>query len=213
MSGTLCHPDDWADSDARIAEYRESGSLYRYVRLRVIRNGKIVPVEATSGPIVWEGKDAVQVVFRDITERKRTYEAIAELNRDRKTILDNMPAMIWYKDTQNNFIRVNSEVEKYTGLPADTFEGKNASAIFPDESDLYYQDDLECHPVRLTPLRDHRATGGSGGGKIWVQTDKIPLRDENRNITGILVFSLDITERKRAQDDLAKRNEELSHSQ
>ncbi len=205
------HPDDWAESDARIAAVQEKQVIIPLRELRVIRNGKIVPVEATSGPIAWEGEDAVQVVLRDITERKRAYEAIAELNRDRKTILDNMPAMIWYKDTQNNFIRVNSAVEKYTGLSADMFEGNNASAIFPDESDLYYQDDLGVMKSGTPRYGIVERLTVAGGGKIWIQTDKIPLRDEKGNITGILVFSLDITKRKQAEDDLAKRNAELSH--
>ena len=178
--------------------------------LRVIPEGKVIQVEATSGPILWDGKNAVQVVLRDITERKRAYDAIAELNRDRKTILDNMPAMIWYKDTKNNFIRVNRAVEKYTGLPTDTFEGKNASAIFPDEGDLYYQDDLGVIRSGSPRYGIIEQLAVANGRKIWVQTDKIPLRDEKGNITGILVFSLDITERKRAEGDLAKRNEELT---
>jgi PAS domain S-box-containing protein len=117
--------------------------------------------------------------------------------------------MIWYKDTLNNFIRVNTAVAKNTGLSAEVFEGKNASELFPDESQSYYQDDLEV--IRSgTPrygIVEQLAT--KGGRKIWVQTDKIPLRDETGSIIGILVFSLDITERKRAEEDLAQRNADL----
>ena len=59
--------------------------------------GRLYAVEATSSPILWDGKNAVQVVSAwYLPERKRAYDAIAELNRDRKTILDNMPAIIWF---------------------------------------------------------------------------------------------------------------------
>ena len=99
-----------------------------------------------------------------------------------------------------------------TGLSVESFEGKNASAIFPDESDLYYQDDLKVMQSGSPRYGIVERLAVAGGGKIWIQTDKIPLRDETGNVTGILVFSLDITERKRAEDDLAKRNAELEPS-
>jgi signal transduction histidine kinase len=39
----------------------------------------------------------------------------------------------------------------------------------------------------------------SSGEKIWVQTDKVPYRDEQDNITGVIAFVVDITERKQAE--------------
>jgi PAS domain S-box-containing protein len=39
--------------------------------------------------------------------RKHAEEEVRRLNEDRKTLIDNVPAMIWYKDTCNNFIRIN----------------------------------------------------------------------------------------------------------
>jgi len=44
---------------------------------------------------------------------------------------------------------------------------------------------------------------------LWVLTDKIPIVDETGAVTGIIVFAIDITKRKQAQDDLEKRSEEL----
>ena len=49
------------------------------------------------------------------------------------------------------------------------------------------------------------------GKHLWVQTDKIPLMDDKRTITGILVFAQDITERKHAEEVLRETNEYLNN--
>jgi PAS domain S-box-containing protein len=203
------HPDDWAGSDQRRATIMATGTAVPIKEIRIVVGGKVVPAEVTSGPVLWDGKPAVQVVIRDISERKKADDAIAALNKDRKTILDNMPAMIWYKDTRNNFIRVNASVAKNTGIPAESFEGKNASELFPDESQSYYQDDLEVIHSGAPRYGIVEQLATKGGRKIWVQTDKIPLRDDAGTVTGVLVFSIDITERKRAEEELAQRNADL----
>ena len=46
-------------------------------------------------------------------------------------------------------------------------------------------------------------------GNIWAQTDKIPYRDANGKITGVLGFAVDITARKNAEDSLGKYNRVL----
>ena len=50
------------------------------------------------------------------------------------------------------------------------------------------------------------------GEKRWVQTDKLPYRDESGVITGVLLFTLDITERKRAEEALRRTAEDLARS-
>ncbi len=203
-------PDDWTSSVSRIAAIEQEGVIAPLSEIRVIIDGRTIPVEATGGPIDWEGKKAAQIVIRDISERKKAGLAITELNRDLKIILDNIPAMIWYKDTRNNFIRVNQAVVRKTGLPVVAFEGKNAAEIFPEEAGMYYADDLDV--IRSGEPRfgiiEHLAA--TGGQKIWVHTDKIPLRDEAGTITGVLVFSIDITKRRLAEEELKRRHDDLN---
>ena len=70
-------------------------------------------------------------------------EEIQTLNEEQQTIFDSVPAMIWYKDTKNNFVRVNRAVARSVGKPLEAIEGKSAYEIFPDEAERYYQDNLE----------------------------------------------------------------------
>jgi len=142
-------------------------------------------------------------IMRDITDRKRAQEALRQLSADHKAIIDHAPAMIWYKDTKNTFVRVNPTCARVFGMAIEEIEGKSTYDLFPDFAEKYYQEDLEVINSGKPKLGIIEPRTSASGEHLWVQTDKIPLRDEQGNITGILVFAIDITERKHAEDALA----------
>src|SRR3974390_2085195 len=59
-------------------------------------------------------------------EALRLQEELRRLYAEQHTIFDSVPAMIWYKDTKNNFVRVNRAVALSVGKPLDEIEGKSA---------------------------------------------------------------------------------------
>jgi PAS domain S-box-containing protein len=136
-------------------------------------------------------------------------EEIQTLSEEQQTIFDSVPAMIWYKDTKNNFVRVNRAVALSVGKPLEAIEGKSAYEIFPDEAERYYQDDLEVINSGQPKLGILEEMGTAGGEKRWVQTDKIPYRADGGDITGVLLLTVDITERKRAEEALRQSYELL----
>ncbi|MEM2124228.1 MAG: PAS domain S-box protein, partial [Methanolinea sp.] len=71
------------------------------------KDGGEVPVEIHARRARLMGRDVIVAIVRDISQRKRDREALVSLSRDLRTIIDNVPAMIWYKDTQNRVIRAN----------------------------------------------------------------------------------------------------------
>ena len=135
-----------------------------------------------------------------ILETLRLQAELRRLYAEQQTIFNSVPAMIWYKDTKNNFIRVNRAVALSVGKPLDAIEGKSAYEVFPDEAEHYYQDDLEVINSGQPKLGIVEEMGTASGEKRWVQTDKIPYRDEGGDIIGVLVLTVDITERKRAEE-------------
>ncbi|OPX74579.1 MAG: aerobic respiration control sensor protein ArcB [Methanoregulaceae archaeon PtaU1.Bin059] len=167
------------------------------------KDGSIVPVEVHAHVVVIQKRKIVLSIVRDISRRKRDELALLRLNRDLKTIIDNAPAMIWYKDTQNNFIRVNPAGARFAGMAIDEIEGKSCYDLFPDLAETYYQDDLEVITSGKPKLGIIEQMRTAQGKMLWVQTDKLPLRDEKGDIYGVLLFVTDITERKMAEDALA----------
>jgi PAS domain S-box-containing protein len=174
------------------------------------KDGVIVPVEVNAYVVVIQGRRMVLSVIRDLTRRKRDDAALRKLNTDHKAIIDNAPAMIWYKDTKNNFVRVNPAAARTFGKPVYKIEGVSCYDLFPDLAEKYYQDDLEVINSGKPKLDIIEPMITASGEHRWVQTDKIPLRDEQGTVAGILVFAVDITERKRAEDALLQANKQLN---
>ncbi|MGB8992760.1 MAG: PAS domain S-box protein [Desulfobaccales bacterium] len=142
----------------------------------------------------------------EIKERQVAEEALKRQQGEQQIILDSVPAMIFYKDTYNRIIRVNKALAELIGKSAEEIEGKTAFEICPFQAESFWRDDLEVissgQPKRniLEPLQTPR-------GFCWVQTDKLPYRDEKGNIIGVVGFSVDITERKQAEAALRESEE------
>jgi PAS domain S-box-containing protein len=186
----------------------ETGILFEAVHRR--KSGEDLPVEINSFSMILDGEPVLFSIVRDITRRKQAEEAIIRLSEERKTLIDNVPAMIWYKDTRNNFIRVNPAGARTFGVPVEEIEGKSANDLFPDNAENYYRDDLEVINSGRPKFGIIEEMPLAGGGKIWVRTEKVPIKDETGRVTGLLVFSVDITEIKCAEDELVRRSYEVS---
>ena len=175
---------------------KNDGSSF-YARVDSIRTGK-----ENEEPMI-------RVAISDITDRVRDEAEINRLSDERKTLIDNVPAMIWYKDTKNNFIRVNPAGARIFGVPAEEIEGKSAFDLFPDAAKQYYQDDLEVIRSGMPKLGIIEQMQTARGKNLWVRTDKIPLMDETMQTVGLLVFAVDITDRKLAEEALIRRNDDV----
>ena len=156
-----------------------------------------------------EAIEALSVGFVEALMRKRAENAVKTKSAEQQLILDSVPAMIFYKDKQNRFLRVNAAFEQAMGHSKRELEGRSLFDIYPrEQAEAYWRDDLEV-------IRSGRAKLGivetmdSAQGTRIVLTDKIPFSDDRGEITGIIGFTIDITERKRAEEALRKAHDEL----
>ena len=145
----------------------------------------------------------------DITERKKAEDALSKKQEELQTIFDSSRGLIFYKDLENHFIRVNKAFAEIMGLPKEQLEGWSLFELYPnEEAEAFWRDDKQV-------IASGKAKVGieekmqSKQGQRWVQTDKIPHRDAEGNIIGVIGFSVDITERKKAEEALTRINEEL----
>jgi PAS domain S-box-containing protein len=135
-------------------------------------------------------------------ERKIAGDSLKQLQEDQQILLDNIPAWVFFKDTANRFIRVNKTFADVMGMTIYQLEGKSLFDIFPKEqAEAFWRDDLEVIESGTSKNKIIESMP-SPKGNIWVQTDKIPYRDGQGNITGLIGFALDITDRKNAEESL-----------
>ena len=116
-------------------------------------------------------------------------------------IIDSSPIMIFYKDSENKFIRVNKALAVATGLPKEAIEGKTGFEIYPNRPTSYWEDDKDVIASGKPKINIIEPLAAATGTK-WIQTDKIPYRDKEGQIIGIIGFAVDITERKQAEEAL-----------
>ncbi len=151
-------------------------------------------------------------IIRDISEYKRSEDALRESQAFLTSVLENIPNMIFVKDaTDLRFVRFNKAGEELLGLPRQELIGKNDYDFFPkDEADFFTAKDRDVLAggalldVPEEPIRT------KDKGLRYLHTKKLPLLDELGRPRYLLGISEDITERK-AAEDAARRHARLTH--
>jgi PAS domain S-box-containing protein len=144
-------------------------------------------------------------------ERKRAELEVFHANRslqqqqsELRVLFDLMPAMIWFKDTENRILRVNKRVAEAAGKSLEAIEGKPSVEIYPQEAAKFFVDDLQVIQSGAPKLGIIEILRTPDGLERWVQTDKVPVRDKDGKVIGIVVMAQDITELKHAAELLEK---------
>lgn len=169
---------------------------------------KEMPPEV-EGPFLAEERSLINTLaemLKAFYEHRQAVETRRKQQEELQLMLDASPAMIFYKDKENKFIRVNKAHAKATGLPKEKIEGRSCFEIYPQQAEHYWEDDKEVMVSGQPKLNIIETMETKEGIQRWVQTDKIPYRDERGNIIGIIGFALDITERKVGEDKIKKIN-------
>ena len=156
---------------------------------------KLVAVRA-SGEL--ERKLAEDEIFKSEVRFKNLSDQL-------EAILDHIPALVFYKDKQNNCIRVNKHFAQGQGKDKSELEGKNLAEIYPKEdAEKYYQDDLDVINSGVAKLNIEESWETEEGVK-WVNSSKIPFVSPTGEIIGVIGISMDITKRKQAEEDLREK--------
>jgi PAS domain S-box-containing protein len=214
------HPDDLAGVAESIqlsaknlttwkSEYRVkfNDGTVRWVQ------GNAIPEKEEDGAILWHG------FIADITGRKKTEDILKQSEQRYKdlfnlmeSLFDHIPGLVFQKDKNNNFIKVNKYVAGAHGKQRYEMEGKNLAELYSKEAaEKYYQDDLKVINSGIANLNIEESWQTEDGVK-WLNTSKIPFKDENGIVTGVLGMSMDITERKKIEEVLKNYAEDLKKS-
>jgi PAS domain S-box-containing protein len=148
---------------------------------------------------------------RDITASKQAQEALARERNLLRSLIDNVPDFIYVKDTQGRNVLANLASANRTNLSApEDMLGTTDYDYFPKElADRYTADDQQVLQSGKPLLEHEEPTLDADGNQKWISTSKVPLRDSQGKIYGLVGMGRDITGRKQAEEKLASQAEEL----
>jgi PAS domain S-box-containing protein len=173
-------------------------------------DGTKFPVDIVSTVFIdARGQQRTSMIIRDITTRKQAEEALYRTSHLLQVILDHIPQRIFWKDRALNYLGCNRACAHDFGLgePAEII-GKSDFELALKENALRYRaDDQEVMEAGVAKLDYEESAKLPDGRRIWGRTNKIPLRDPNGAIFGILGTTENITTRKEAEAALRESEE------
>jgi len=146
---------------------------------------------------------------RDIKKLQKLLEQKA---RELEIMLNSTPGMIFYKDLEQNIIRVNREFVKIVGLPVNKIVGKKYNEVFPEYKDDGLKKDREVIQ-KGNPLLNQRESINTFKGKRQILIERVPYKDINNKVTGIIGFALDVTDLEQAEAEKRKLEARLQRGQ
>ena len=144
-----------------------------------------------------------------VIERKKIEQALDQERALLRTVLDAVPHFIWVKDLDTRFVLVNTYAQEDRGTDmSQSLIGKTDFDVHPLElARQYYEADQEVIQSGAIMRDVEELNIGSDGTPRWFLTTKVPLRDAQGNIIGLVGLARDFSER-RAVDDALRESEE-----
>ena len=168
--------------------------------------GRAAPIGRQTGRF-----QGVVLVFHDVTERRRAVAALHRRQREQRTILDAVPALIWFMDADGRIVRANRLAAASAGLSVEEMEGKSAYDLYPEVAATRCREDLEVVRSGRPRLGRLESVTGPDRRVRWLMTDRVPYHDDEGAVAGVVVFAVDVTERVDAEEKL-RESEELFRS-
>ncbi|MEE8633071.1 MAG: PAS-domain containing protein, partial [Methyloceanibacter sp.] len=142
-------------------------------------------------------------VYTDITEVKRAEQAVVESEQFLATLVDNIPAAVFFRDLDSRYIRVNRMYEEMFQVTDESVRGKTLHDVFPgDQADDYTAYDRDAIEQRRVLKREE--THVLQGAEHIFDALKFPILDTSGQVIAVGGVDYDITDLKRAEEAAAE---------
>ena len=211
----VLHPDDREHALAEDARTEATGEPFSIECRLIARDGRTVWVrddavlvrDSEGRPLFWQG------IMIDVTERREIEEELRQAEAKYRTLVEQIPAMVYIEDMKGRMTTLydSPQIENMLGYPQNTHENNPdywINIIHPDDRKRVLAEDTRTEATGERFSQEYRVLG-SDGRTVWVRDDAVLVRDE----AGVPVtwqgVIYDITERKRAEEEIRRLNESL----
>ena len=200
----VVHPDYRESVRKRIIGAVENGNAQPLTEEKFLRSdGTVVDVEVASAPITFEGMSAVQVIARDITERKQAEKALRASEERYRTLAEAAQDMIFIINRDDIVEYVNTSAVALLHKRPEEIIGKKWMLLLPPEMPREHQRDMQnVFETGMSKYVESKMTFMDQ--LIWLGTWLVPLRNDIGQITSVMGIARNITNQKWLEEDKQK---------
>jgi PAS domain S-box-containing protein len=178
-----------------IVQKKDGNTFLAYVHNASVRNAK--------GDVIgWVG------VSTDITERKSLYRKLQESEERFRSFMNHLPGYAWIKNTDGGYVYMNRQLRQALPKHQEDWLGKRDRDLWePDDAAEFERNDETVlrsnQPLQVVESWMHERQ------VLSMLVNKFPIRDVQGNPVMVAGTSIDITDRKRAEEQLKSTSEQL----
>jgi two-component system, LuxR family, sensor kinase FixL len=140
-----------------------------------------------------------------------TNKSLADARQQLQALLDNVPDRIYFKDTQSRFLKLNKALAKRLNVTdPDQAVGKTDFDFqLPERAKEFYADEQRIMQTGEALINKSERQVLASGEVAWTSTTKVPMRDPDEKVIGLVGINRDITKQKEAEEALRQSDEKL----
>lgn len=193
----------------------QQGEVLARVRSHLKLNYLSQTLEARNAQLQQMTEQLEQQVAEQTQELFASIETLKQTQLLLRLVFDTIPQWVAWKDLNSVYQGCNQGFAEVVGLSSpNEIIGKNDYDLpwSQEEADWYRKCDHRVMASGQAELHIIEQSRRADGQQIWLDTNKMPLRDANGNVFGILLVTEDITERQQAQERLKQQKQNLEQA-
>jgi PAS domain S-box-containing protein len=200
------HPDDVASAQRQIdGIFKRKIDISKLDFRKIRKDGSVICVsERVSLQYDPQGEPILRMICRDITERKRAEEALRESEGRFQQVAENAQEWIWEVDAHGLYAYASPIVEKILGYKPEEVVGRKYfyDLFHPEDREELKKAAFEVFAQKQSFREFINRNVHKDGETVWLSTSGVPMLDGEGRLLGYRGSDIDITERKRSEEEL-----------
>ncbi|MDT8357005.1 MAG: PAS domain S-box protein [Methanomicrobiaceae archaeon] len=161
------------------------------------------PLQAPDGSI-----RAINIVVEEVTGKRAIERTLQESEKQYRSLVNNLSEGVWVVDEHADTLFVNPQMAEMLGYTVEEMKGRNLGEFLSENTRQKLSED-EFERLKISRESEERVFICRGGQRICVLISTSPFFDEEGHFKGTVAGVLDITERKRTEEDVRETKEFL----